>query len=72
MYQPTQSFLDEMDEIRRQGVVTAPVYSERPCRYCGGLTVEGHPLPLHARKGGGLRGAPRRRFWCDPCEKVTS
>ena len=72
MYQPTQSFLDEMDEIRRQGERPAPVYSERACRYCGGLTVEGHPLPLHARKGGGLRGAPSRRFWCDPCEKVTS
>ena len=67
-----QSFAEELADIMRQGERTPPVYSERACRYCGGLTVEGLALPLHARKGGGLQGAPSRRFWCDDCEKVTS
>jgi len=62
----------ELAGIMRRGAIAPPVFSERPCCHCGGPTVEGRPLPLHARKGAGLQGAPRRRFWCDPCEKVTS
>ena len=60
-------------------VPTPVLYSGRACRHCGGPTVEGDSgrrflgwdtttLPHTPR----YAGVVRRRFWCDPCGKVTS
>ena len=55
------------------------LYSQRVCRHCGGATVEtgarrrfigwdSSVVPRVAR----YAGVVRRRFWCGPCERVTS
>ena len=54
------------------------VYASRACRYCSGATTELAPIEkaLYWRRIGvevtPVVGSKRRRFWCDPCEQVTS
>ena len=67
-----KSFVEELAEFVEDNKRTAPVYAERVCRYCGGSTVAARVLRVSERRGRALQGAPRQRFWCDECEKVTS
>ena len=75
-----KSFVEELAEFVEDNKQTAPVYSGRACQHCGGRTVECVPVRrVVGRRAEGWDppgGVPiahtRRRFYCDPCEKVTS
>ena len=67
-----KSFVEELAEFLEDNKRTAPVYAERVCRYCGGPTVAALGPQVWERRGRAAQGAPRKRFWCDECEKVTS
>ena len=74
-----KNFEEELTEFLETNQRKAPVFSGRVCRHCGGPTVETDArrrfigwdsctVPRVAR----YAGVVRRRFWCDPCERVTS
>ncbi len=76
-----KSFVEELAEFVEDNERPAPVYSGRVCRHCGGRTVECVPSVRvvayrHGTSADPIEGTPiahvRRRFYCDPCDKVTS
>lgn len=76
-----KNFEEELAEFLEANRRPAPVYSGRVCRWCGGCTVECVPLRRvvgyrHGTSADPIEGTPiaheRRRFYCDPCDRVTS